>query len=118
MVFDLTDKQAMNKGFGDGMSRAFEFVATPAVFGGIGYLVDSAVGTAPVFTIALVAFALVGMFVRMWYGYDSEMRRHEATARWARGAAGEAETSEASATDVDLWARRRPGPPTRAEAGQ
>lgn len=104
-MFDLTDKRAMNKGFGDGMSRAFEFVATPAVFGGIGYLVDTVAGTEPVLTVALAVFALVGMFVRMWYGYDAEMRQHESSARWARGSA--AASVDDAPTDVDLWASRR-----------
>lgn len=103
-MFDLTDKRAMNKGFGDGMSRAFELVATPAVFGGIGYLIDSALGTAPVATVVLAAFALVGMFVRLWYGYDTEMRQHETSARWARGAA---RGGDDTPVDVDLWAARR-----------
>lgn len=102
-VFSTNDKRAMNQGFGDGMSRAFELVATPMVFGGIGYLVDRLAGTMPIFTVLLGAFGIVGTFVRAWYGYDAEMRSIEQTGRWNRGAvAGEPEQPP-----TDLWNARR-----------
>ncbi len=101
-MFDLTDKRAMNRGFGDGMSRAFELIATPAVFGAIGYLIDRVAGTAPVFTVVLASLAIVGMFLRVWYGYDTEMRQHETSARWAAGA----DRTRSVDTDVDLWSTR------------
>jgi F0F1-type ATP synthase assembly protein I len=101
-VFSTNDKRAMNQGFGDGMSRAFELVATPLVFGGIGYLVDRAAGTVPVFAIVLGAFGIVGTFVRAWYGYDAEMRRVEQTGRWNRSA-DDPEPEPVS----DLWTARR-----------
>ena len=50
---------------------------TPALFGGIGFLIDRKADTKPLFTVGLVLFAIVGMFVRMWYGYDDEMKAHE-----------------------------------------
>jgi F0F1-type ATP synthase assembly protein I len=75
-------KRDSYKGFGDGMSRAFELAAVPVVFGGLGYLVDSWLGTRPLFIIGFVVFALIGIFIRMWFGYDQEMRAHEARADW------------------------------------
>lgn len=80
----MNDKRAMNQGFGDGMSRAFELVVTPLVFAGIGFLVDLIAGTSPGFTIAFAVFGVIGTFVRMWYGYDNEMRSHEASGAWVR----------------------------------
>lgn len=80
----MNDKRAMNQGFGDGMSRAFELVVTPLVFAGIGMLVDLLADTSPAFTVAFAVFGVIGTFVRMWYGYDSEMRSHEATGAWVR----------------------------------
>ena len=68
----------MNHGFGNAYGRGFELVVTPLVFGGIGWLVDRAVGTHLVFMIGLAVFAVIGMFVRIWLGYDLEMREHEA----------------------------------------
>ena len=38
---------------GDALSIAFELVATPAAFAFIGWLIDGALGTKPVFTLAL-----------------------------------------------------------------
>ena len=107
-MFSLNDKRAMNQGFGDGMSHAFELVATPLVFGGIGLLVDRLAGTSPVFVVVLGLFGVVGTFARFWYGYDAEMRSHEAEARWARRDAGAARATDAGhAEDTDLWASQR-----------
>lgn len=80
----MNDKRALNEGFGDGMSRAFELVVTPLVFAGIGFLVDLVADTGPGFTIAFAVFGVIGTFVRMWYGYDQEMRSHEASGVWVR----------------------------------
>lgn len=99
---DLDEKRDLNRGFGDGMSRAFEIAVTPIVFGALGYGIDAIAGTAPAFTIALAAFAVVGMFVRLWYGYDAEMRAHESTSPWA---AGRPVTTEGP-DGTDLWATR------------
>lgn len=71
-------------GFGDGLSRAFEIALTPAIFGGLGFVVDRMTGTVPVFTIGLLLFALVGMFARTWFAYDAQMRQHEADGVWSR----------------------------------
>ena len=104
-MFSTNDKRAMNQGFGDGMSRAFELVATPMVFGGLGYLIDRVAGTTPVLTIVLGLFGLVGTFVRAWYGYDAEMRSIEQRGRWNRDRS-ETET-EAEQPETDLWSARR-----------
>jgi hypothetical protein len=104
-VFSLNDKRAMNQGFGDGMSRAFEIVATPLLFGGLGHLVDRLVGTTPVFVVALGLFGVIGTFVRLWYGYDTEMRAHETGGSWVRREA-DAVPDEAD-TARDLWSERR-----------
>jgi F0F1-type ATP synthase assembly protein I len=81
---DQNDKRDLYNGFGDGLALAFEFAVTPAIFGGLGYLLDRAVGTLPVFTIIFSLFCLVGMFVKIWYSYDASMREQEAKAPWGR----------------------------------
>lgn len=81
---DLRDKRDLYNGFGNGLSRAFELAVTPAVFGGMGYALDRAFGLVPVLTIVLLLLSLAGMFVRMWYGYDAEMKAHEASGPWAK----------------------------------
>lgn len=101
-MFSVNDKRAMNNGFGDGMSRAFELAITPLVFGGLGFVLDRAIGTSPVFAVAFAAFAVIGMFVRVWFGYDLEMRQLESTSRW--GADRVVPEPEPVA---DLWAAAR-----------
>lgn len=72
------------------MARAFEIAVTPAVAGAIGFGLDAWAGTVPWFTIGAVIWATVAVFVRLWFGYDLEMRRHEerfgTTRRGATGA--------------------------------
>lgn len=58
-----------------------------AVFLGLGWLVDSWLGTRPIFMIGFVLFGAAGVFVRMKYAYDAVMEQHErdrAEARQAR----------------------------------
>jgi F0F1-type ATP synthase assembly protein I len=81
---DLNDKRDLYNGFGDGLARAFEYAVTPAIFGFLGYLLDRAIGTVPVFTIILALLCVVGMFLKTWYAYDATMRAHEAASPWAR----------------------------------
>ncbi|MDA2974178.1 MAG: AtpZ/AtpI family protein [Ilumatobacteraceae bacterium] len=54
---------------------------TVLAFLGIGLLVDTWLGTRPVFTIGLVVFAAVGTFVRMKLVYDATMSRLESERR-------------------------------------
>ena len=80
----------MNHGFGNAYGRGFELVITPLIFGGLGYLIDRAVGTHLVFMLGLGIFSVVGMFVRVWLGYDLEMRQHEAEMVGLRPRTGDA----------------------------
>lgn len=99
------DKRALNQAFGDEMTRGLELVLTPLLFGGLGYLVDRVAGTSPWFTVAFGTFALVGMVVKMWFGYDAEMRAMESAGRWARRTQG---NDAPDAPEVrDLWATRK-----------
>lgn len=100
---ELSAQRELNRGFGDGMSRAVELAITPLVFGGLGWLLDSWLGTSPAFTVGLAVFAVVGMFLRLWYGYDLEMKRHESRLA-ERGGAGLRSPEELDADD-DLWSR-------------
>jgi hypothetical protein len=77
-VFDLAAKRQLNRGYGDGLTRAMEIVLTPVIFGFLGGLLDSWLGTRPGFTIGLAAFAVVGVFVKLWIRYDQDMKAHEA----------------------------------------
>jgi F0F1-type ATP synthase assembly protein I len=73
-------KRQSYQGLGDGMSRAVELALTPAIFGGLGYLLDQTFNTQPTFMIVLVVLTLIGMFVRNWAAYKVKMQELEAQA--------------------------------------
>ena len=77
----LPANRHLNRGFGDTLSRAFEFAATVGVFLGLGWLLDRWAGTQPLFMILFTVFALIGQGVRLYYAYDQEMDRHDAERR-------------------------------------
>lgn len=81
----LRHRRELNRGFGDALSRAFEFAVTTALFFFVGLLLDRWLGTTPLFMITITVFVLVGQFVRIWYAYDAEMRRHEAERKRLQG---------------------------------
>ena len=83
-----SDNQHLYNGFGESTARAFELAVTPAIFGFLGYLLDRAVGTSPVFLIVFVLLCVIGMGIRMYYGYVRAMDAHEAKTPWARNRAG------------------------------
>ena len=83
---DLQARRHLNRGFGESFSRGIELALVPVVFGGIGWLVDRAAGTAPWCLIGFAVFGTVGLIVKMWLGYDRDMRKEEAAAVWTRTA--------------------------------
>jgi F0F1-type ATP synthase assembly protein I len=74
---NLQAKRELNAGFGDALARAFELVATPGIFGFLGWLLDRKLGTTPLF--AFVFFFVVLSYVvwKLWSGYVADMQRHE-----------------------------------------
>jgi Putative F0F1-ATPase subunit Ca2+/Mg2+ transporter len=74
---DLRDRRVLYNGFGDGLAKAIELVATPAIFAFGGVALDRWLGVVPIFTIALTLFSLAGVGYMTWFRYDEEMRRHE-----------------------------------------
>jgi F0F1-type ATP synthase assembly protein I len=61
-------------GIGHGAEMAFGVL----VFFLIGFAIDYFVGTTPLFMIVMTIFSCVGNFVKMWFGYDTQMKRLEA----------------------------------------
>jgi F0F1-type ATP synthase assembly protein I len=61
-------------GLGHGAEMAFGVL----VFFLIGLAIDYFVGTTPLFMIVMTIFSCVGNFVKMWFGYDTQMKRLEA----------------------------------------
>lgn len=62
----------------DNIGRGMELALVTLVFLGIGYALDRWLGTKPVFMVGLVIFSMVGLFVKMWFGYDAKMKLLEA----------------------------------------
>ena len=81
---DLRERRELNNGFGEALSRAFELAATPAIFAGLGWLLDRALGTSPLFLIVFFLFAIAGVGYMTWFKYEQEMQEHEAEAVWNR----------------------------------
>ena len=71
----------------DNIGRGMDFALVTLVFLGIGWGIDRAAGTRPVFMIGCVVFAVVGQFVRMYYAYEARMQVLEAERAVERQAA-------------------------------
>ncbi|HZQ26646.1 MAG TPA: AtpZ/AtpI family protein [Acidimicrobiales bacterium] len=82
---DLREKRALNNGFGEALSRAFEFAVSPVIFGFLGHLLDMRLGTSPACLLLFAAFCVIGLFVKTWYAYDAEMKAQDAAGPWRKG---------------------------------
>lgn len=71
--------QSMNKSHG-----SFELVVSPLILALIGYGLDRWIGTTPWLTVLFAIVGLVGAVVKIYYGYEVEMRQHEAEGPWAK----------------------------------
>jgi len=83
-AFDLRAKQALNNGFGNAWARGFELVITPMIFIAIGFGLGTWLGARPLLTLVFGAFGVIGTIVKLMYGYDLEMKKHEAEGPWAK----------------------------------
>jgi len=81
---DLRAVREVNTGFGDGLASAFEMVATPAIIGFLGFLLDRWVGTSPLFMLGFGLFTFAYMLWKLVMRYNAQMAEHEATAPWNR----------------------------------
>jgi F0F1-type ATP synthase assembly protein I len=81
---DDSQRRELNKGLGDGFTRAFEIVLAPTVFALIGLWLDRALGTVPVIAVTLALLAVCGVFVKSYYVYAEQMREHEEGRPWAK----------------------------------
>lgn len=87
---DLLERRELNNGFGAALSRAFELAVTPALFAGLGWLIDRRLGTGPLFLVLAFLFAVAGVGYITWFRYDEEMKAQEADAVWNRNRRGSA----------------------------
>lgn len=61
----------------DSLGRGVEIAVSVGVFFAIGFLLDNAFDTRPVFMIVLSIFSLLGSFARLWFVYDTDMKLQE-----------------------------------------
>lgn len=76
-----------SRGYGEAMGRGFELALTLVVMGGIGWGIDHLAGTYPLFVIIFSVLGFAGVTVKLFIGYDLEMRGHTDGAIWNRGKA-------------------------------
>jgi F0F1-type ATP synthase assembly protein I len=77
-------RQELYNGFGETFTRGLEMVLTPALLGGIGYVLDRVAGILPVLTIVLTVVGVIGVGVKEYYVYEAAMQAHEAEAPWGK----------------------------------
>jgi F0F1-type ATP synthase assembly protein I len=76
---DLRPRKRVNTN--DGLGRGMEFAILVMMFLGLGYALDTWIGTKPVFMIVFVVLGIVGQFASLWYGYDARMKELESQRR-------------------------------------
>ncbi len=74
----------LNRGYGTANNRGMELALTVVFMTGLGFIADKIIGTTPLFTIVLSVLGFVGISVKLWLGYDLEMKAHEEGAVWNR----------------------------------
>ena len=76
-----SEKLEMKQGSGDAMAAAFELVATPAIFGFLGWLLDRKLEIFPICTLAFVAVTITYASWRLYKQFtlrltqEAEQRR-------------------------------------------
>ena len=75
-----------SRGYSTAMGRGFELAITLAVMVGLGLLADSVFDTGPLFVIIFSILGFAGITVKLFLGYDLEMKKHEEGAIWNRKA--------------------------------
>ena len=78
LVAGKNPQRTRGNGADAGLGQGMELAITVAIFLGLGWLVDTWVGTFPAFTIGFTIFAMAGASARMWFDYDARMKRLEA----------------------------------------
>lgn len=75
---DLRAKRELNNGFGETLNRAFELALIPLIFALPGWLLDSWVGTTPLFALVTGGFGLAGVVARILIQYSAKMDQEQA----------------------------------------
>lgn len=79
--------KSLASGSSDSLGRGMDMALTMAAFLVFGWLLDSWLGTTPLFMVVLTVVSAAGQFLRMKYTYDAQMERLEAERLAGRQAA-------------------------------
>jgi F0F1-type ATP synthase assembly protein I len=74
---DLNERRQLSNGAGEALTRAFELVLTPVIFGFFGWLLDGKLGTRPLFMLLFFALVLGYEFWKQYVAYNAQMKAHE-----------------------------------------
>lgn len=94
-----------------GWGRGTELALTPLVFVGIGWGLDRLAGTTPWLTLLVATLGITGTMVKIWLGYDRDMRAQDVGKPWARG---QVSTQPCATTSIHEPGRPGPGRTTRS----
>ena len=73
----LLERRELFQGQSDGFAKAVEIVFTPLLLGVVGHFLDGWLGTGPVLTVVLAAWAFVAVVIVTYYGYTAQMKVEE-----------------------------------------
>jgi F0F1-type ATP synthase assembly protein I len=68
----------------DGLSQALSLVVGPVLFAFLGWLLDRALGTGPLFLIAFGIFGFLAAVTALYFRYNAAIRRDEVDKPWNR----------------------------------
>lgn len=68
----------------DGLSQAFEFAAGPVVLGALGWLIDQAADTGPLFLVIFAVFGVIATCVSFFFRYHAQAARLDEGKPWTR----------------------------------
>ena len=83
-LMNQRDQKTAWEGFGDGLTQAVEMAVTPVVLALLGLWIDGRVGTRPAFTLLLLVFGIVGVFVKAYYHYEARAAALDEGKPWQR----------------------------------
>ena len=68
----------------DGLSQALSLVVGPVLFAFVGWILDRALGTGPLFVIVLGIFGFLAAVTALYFRYQAAIARDEADKPWNR----------------------------------
>lgn len=68
----------------DGLSQALSLVVGPVLFGFLGWVLDRALGTGPIFLLAFGLFGFLGAVTALYFRYNAAIERDESDKPWNR----------------------------------